>query len=413
MFPGVADEVPDDEEVVDVAHALDDAHLVLEARARAGRRRGITPREPLLAPGPEEGGVVGDALDAEARQAARVEVEVEVEPDALGDAPGRQQGVGEVGEKLLHLRRAAEEKVLRRQAHAGAVIDGAARVDADVDVVGSGVLLREVVNIGGGDQRRARRRRQGRQGLQKRLLLGQAVAHDLQEEVLLPENLLIPADGGLGLGGAAFQRRAVDFAAQTGAEADEAFVGGCQQFLVDARPVVEALGVRLRGEPHEVAVAGGVAHEQDQMGGRLPGSIVARTRRDVGLHADDRCDARAAAALVELDGAEHVAVVREGEVGHAELGGAAREIRHPAGAVKQAVMAVDVQMHEIAAFHRLHRRGAPRRPRFSVDRRPIILRRSRGAIARRPQRLPAAAAGSYNVPVRSARRAGAGDAGAG
>jgi hypothetical protein len=96
-----------------------------------------------------------------------------------------------------------------------------------------------------------------------------------------------------------------------------------QEFPVDARLVVEAFRVRPRREHRQVAVSSLVAGQQDQvvvliaaLGARL---VPARSPGYVEFAADYGVDAGLLAFLVEFQGAEHVAVVGDGQAGHTEL----------------------------------------------------------------------------------------------
>ena len=73
---------------------------------------------------------------------------------------------------------------------------------------------------------------------------------------------------------------------------------------------------------------------------------------DVDLAADDRLDAGGHRLLVELDGAEHVAVVGDRQGRHAAFLGALDQVADLDGAVEEAVLAVQMEMDEIGVFHR-------------------------------------------------------------
>jgi hypothetical protein len=68
---------------------------------------------------------------------------------------------------------------------------------------------------------------------------------------------------------------------------------------------------------------------------------------EVEFAADERFDALGLGLVVELDRAVEIAVVREGQGLHAEGGGAVHQAVDAAGAVEQAVVAMDVEMDEI------------------------------------------------------------------
>ena len=127
-----------------------------------------------------------------------------------------------------------------------------------------------------------------------------------------------------------------------------------QELEVDARLVVEALEVALRHQGHQVAVAGRVHREQQQVVDRVEAALVLRAlllleagaARDVGLAAEDRLHARGARLLVELRRAEQVAVVGHADRALPQLLHLREERRELDRAVEQRVLRVQVQMDE-------------------------------------------------------------------
>jgi hypothetical protein len=77
-------------------------------------------------------------------------------------------------------------------------------------------------------------------------------------------------------------------------------------------------------------------------------------RGEVGLDADDRLDADGLGLLVELVGAEEVAVVGHRHRGHAQLRGPFGQRAEPGGAVEHGVLGVHVEVDE-----RVARRSGP------------------------------------------------------
>ena len=84
------------------------------------------------------------------------------------------------------------------------------------------------------------------------------------------------------------------------------------------------------------------------MGGSFLGGIrlfiEAAAWGEIDLAANDRLDAFRTAFLVELNGAEEVAVIAQGERGHFELHGTFDQVWDAAGSVEKAVFSVDVEM---------------------------------------------------------------------
>jgi hypothetical protein len=128
-----------------------------------------------------------------------------------------------------------------------------------------------------------------------------------------------------------------------------------EELPVHPRLVVVALEVGLGDEPHEIGVAGLVADEDGAVAGALVAAVLPRTlesasRRDVELRAEDGLHAGLHAGRVEIDAAEEVAVVGQGERGEAQLLRALDELLEARGAVEQAVLRVDVQVNEIGGL---------------------------------------------------------------
>ena len=79
--------------------------------------------------------------------------------------------------------------------------------------------------------------------------------------------------------------------------------------------------------------------------------------RDVDFAADDGMDALGFGRVVELDGAEEIAVVGHGDGGHFLLGDDVHELVDFAGAVEQGIVGVVVEMNEWIFSHGRGERG--------------------------------------------------------
>ena len=122
-----------------------------------------------------------------------------------------------------------------------------------------------------------------------------------------------------------------------------------QQILVDARPVVEPLGVAGRHQLDQVLVALvglGEQHEVIRLGLR-PGLVEPAARRDVDLAAEDRLQPALARVVVEHHRREHVAVLGHGERRHLQLDRFVQQLVDAAGAVEQRELGVEVKMNEL------------------------------------------------------------------
>ena len=121
-----------------------------------------------------------------------------------------------------------------------------------------------------------------------------------------------------------------------------------QQFLVDARAVVEAVQVGAGDQVHQVAVALVVAGQQHQVvGAALVGVLVeAAGLGHIHFAADDGLDTGLAAGGVEIDHAVESAVVGNGQRVHSQIGGMRHQFGNTADAVEHGVFGVGMQMGE-------------------------------------------------------------------
>ena len=136
-------------------------------------------------------------------------------------------------------------------------------------------------------------------------------------------------------------------------ERDHALRVALQQLHVDVcLAAAKALQIAERGELDQVPEAGAVAGQQRQVVALVAHLLaLVAVVHEVGLEAQDRLHAVLAARLVELDRAVQDAVVGEPQRGHAELGGAGRELLDLAGAVEQRILGMDVQMDGAGRAH--------------------------------------------------------------
>ena len=124
--------------------------------------------------------------------------------------------------------------------------------------------------------------------------------------------------------------------------------------LMQQRPVDAGLEIKALGEGHadeitEVAVAGLIFAQEDQVGVGVVDAVLlvmARARRDIDLAADDRLDASGLAGLVKGHRAVHHAVVGHGQRRLPQLFGAFGQLLDAAGAVEQRILGMHMEMDE-------------------------------------------------------------------
>ncbi len=356
LLAGVADEVPDDQEVAREAHLLDDGELVGEPRLD-----GVTGIRSVPALEPRVGQFVQIAVERVlagydvARQVELVELEREVA--ALGDRERVGAGLGELGEDARHLFGRLDVELLRREPEAPGVLQIRPGLDAQERLVGARVAVLEVVRVVRADDRSADRLRDA-QGLgHDPFLLRDAVGLDLHEVVVLAEDLLVPPGclaRAYGVAGAEHPRH---LGVQTTREYEQPVGVLREQLAIDARLVVEALQERPGHQLDEVLVPRAIADEHRQVVGTfvaavLRAPLLAAARRDVELAAEDRLDPGLLRGEIEVDRAEEVAVIGQGDRGELELLGLVDQLLELGGAVEQAVLGMHVQVDEFAVLHR-------------------------------------------------------------
>ena len=341
---GIVDEVLDDEEIVREAHFSDHVQLIVQLPVIGGVFAVACP-EATLAQLPQIGGGVVPLRQLELRQV--ILAEGEVKPAAVGNTLGVLHGLGITGEQLLHLLRGADVEILRLIAHTVLIVHGFSGLDAQQHIVAFGVLLPEIVGVVGADQGNARLLVQAQQAPVHRDLLGNAVILKLQIEVALAQNVLHGQGIFLGPVIVAVYQAAGNFSGQAGGQADKALRMPAQQVQINAGLDIEPVYKGLAHQVRQIPVSRFVFAQQHQMTGfgvQLIGFVQPGAPGHIYLAADDRMDALGLAGPIEVDGAVHNAVVRDGHSRLPQLLYQLRQVPDAAGAVQQAVLRVDVQM---------------------------------------------------------------------
>ena len=224
------------------------------------------------------------------------------------------------------------------------------------------VFAVHVVRVVGRDQRGADRAGDLDQ-LRVRVALGlQTVVLQLDEEVVLPEDLLQSCRLVEGPLVVALEQRLQDVTAEAAGGRDEALVVPAEQLPVHPRLVVVALHEGQAGQLDQVAIALITLGEQREVVVQLLAALgvaagvvdAATTRRaltavlvgHVGLGADDRLDALGTTLLEELEHPVHVAVIGDTERRLAVGDGLGDEIIEARCAVQHRELRVDVEVGE-------------------------------------------------------------------
>ena len=276
-------------------------------------------------------------------------VQGEFQVATLGDGHGVGDGLGRVGKGPRHLLRRLDVELVRRELHVGRVAHGLAGLDAEQHLVSLGILPVQVVAVVGGHQGQLQFACHLQQALVDHLLLGQGVFLQL-DVITVREDLAVPAGRGHGIFHPSPAALHGHLALEAGRQGEKPPGMFLQDLPVDAGTVVEPFLEAGRGEVGEVLVPLHVPAEQDQVVGRVgdPLSLFGEAGfgGQVDLAADERLDAGLLALEVELDGAEHVAVVGDGQGRHVILLCLVDQVLDADGAVQQGVLGMEVEMDE-------------------------------------------------------------------
>ena len=272
-----------------------------------------------------------------------------VDVAALGDLERAPHRLVVAREVERHLGRRLEEELVGVELPVVRVLQRVARLDAEQRLVRPRVLVAEVVDVAGRDQRQPGFPGELRQRRVDPLLDVEAGVLHLDVGRVAAEDLGEAVEVGARVVGPVLLERLADAAGEAAGERDQALRVALEQLPVDAGLVVVALEVAGRGELDQVRVAGVVLGEQRQVRVALP--LRPAVLGDVELAADQRLDADLARLAHELDRARERAVVGQRHRRHLELGRARRERGDAARSVEDRVLGVDVQVDEAGLSH--------------------------------------------------------------
>ena len=236
-----ADEVRHDQEVAGVAHRQDHAQLVVEALLQLRGHRPVAALEAALALGPQPALDRVALGDREVRDAQLAERQRDV--GHLRDAPAVPDRVGVVREERRHLGRRLHVELGAVEPHAVGRVEVVAGAHAEQDVVRLGLVLADVVEVVGDDQRQPGLRGEPEELLVEPPLLGQSVVLELEEEPVLAEDVAVLAGDAAGELPVVDLERLGDLAAQARRQPDEPRAVLGEVVAVDARLVVVAVEV--------------------------------------------------------------------------------------------------------------------------------------------------------------------------
>src|ERR1019366_126296 len=363
----VLDEVPHDEEVAREAHLPNDGELPGQALVV------VLPGMPDPSLFEEAREKLESALEALFREVFEIHLgrpvagdgepgnlESRVHDDARRDALGDRGRVlhrleRERAEHVAHLLGVLHVELRVVELHALRVVERLPHPDTQEDVLGCGVVARQVVRVVRGDGRNAGLRREPQKAGQDLLLLREAVIHELDEVTVLPEYVAIFQGRLLRAVVVAHPEPLRDLRIQAARERDDPLVILLEKLPVHARLVIEAGQERLGHEPRQVPVAVRRLDEERQVVvvplavERLHVlAIEARPGRDIRLDAEDRLDARLERGRLKLVRPEHVPVVGDRHGIHPGRLHLLDQVLEPVRAVEKGVLRVQVKVDEVS-----------------------------------------------------------------
>ena len=353
VFLGVADKIPHDEIVVHIAHPGNDTDLILKALLIAFRRIIVAFGKAVIAKLAEVF-LVGVAVGhRECGQMIFVEHEFHIA--AIGDALGILKRLVAIGEQLPQFFLALEVEFLSLEFHAVCVVHRLAHLDAHQHILHGSILFTQIVGVVGHHQRKSCFPGKSGQSLIDGDLFGNAVILQFQVEIALPKNprqLQRVVFGGF----IVLLQVVRHCTGQAGRQGDETLVVLFKQGKIHSGLAVEAVGKCLGHQQAQVFVALAVFTQQHKMEGlvvQLGNAVCHGPAGHINLAADDGLDAGSLGSLVKINAAVHDAVVGDGDSGLPQLLHPVHHAADAAGAVKEAIFRMYVQMdkaHCAASF---------------------------------------------------------------
>ncbi len=277
--------------------------------------------------------------------------ELDLDVCALGDEQCVVARLRVVDEQPAHLRRGLQVELVGVELEPVGVVERGAGLDAQQRGVGFGVLLVRVVRVVRREQWRVQLVRHLHELRVDVALLGQAVVLELDEEGAASEYVL-EARRVVACGGVVPRHELLAHqTAEAPARRDQTRTVLLQELEVDARLVIEAVEVRVRGDLDQVPVPVVRLGEQRQVVDVVLGAlrpVEPAGADEICLAPDDGSQVRFARRSVEVEDAVHVAVVGDADRGLAVGFGGGNDVGDPGGAVQHRELGVQMQVHERA-----------------------------------------------------------------
>jgi hypothetical protein len=234
-----------------------------------------------------------------------------------------------------------------------------AGVDAQQGVVGLGIVGVDIVNVVCGHKGQVQFVGQLNQHGPNDPLVVYAVVLYLDVKAFRAEHLAVSSRDILGAAHVFAEESPADFALETAGKSDESAAVLGQNFVVDSRFIIEAFEVSGGGEFQEVLVSLAVAHEEREVVTcflvRPAAAVVPAFMCHIRLVAYDGLYAMLERFRVELDCAEEIPVVGDGNGACALPAGLFHKLLNLACAVEKTVFAMNMKVDKRCRRHDIPR----------------------------------------------------------
>ena len=348
---GVLHKIPDNQEVIDEAHPLDDAELVFNPGADFTTFVAIEAHDAFVDESVEIFLVCHPARRREVREVIPLESKIEIAHFGNSDRVG--EGFRNLPEETLHLLRTLQEELVGFLLQSFFIMNRGVRLDANEEILIGSVFFIAVVNIVCRDKGQAEFSRERNQRPVDVALFLETVILQLDKEAFLAKNLSQRTGIPPGERFISFKDWIRNRSAETRRGGDDAFVVLLEHLHIDAGAVVEAFEGGPGGELEQITIAGFVFRQKKQMI-RIAIALRCFPFGEIRLDADDRMQTSRRGGAVPVVGGVHHTVIGHGHVVHVQRLGPIDVLVDPPHTVEERILGVQMEVCELR-----HQAGTP------------------------------------------------------
>ena len=265
MLARIADKIPDNQEIIDKAHGVDDVQFIGKPLPGGFRLIRIAGFKTFLAQPAEQLRIAFAGIPVRDVMRQMMGGEIKIHPAAHGYDMGTRDCLAQVGEQRTHLLLAFEVHFFCFHAHALAVLQRLARLDAHEHLLRARVFTPKVMAVIGHNQRDAGVLRQRDQLWHHLFLLHDGVIHQLNEIIIPAHDAQHQQCMGPGVLISSFQQQLGQFPRQAGGGRNQPVRVGFKHLKINPGLIVEALSEACAGELHQISVALHIFAQQNQV----------------------------------------------------------------------------------------------------------------------------------------------------